>query len=70
MNTNAESTHAGHAHSDADLRLPLAQDAADAVGEQIERLDRQVRALVHERPLATVAVAIGVGFVLGRLLRG
>jgi hypothetical protein len=36
--------------------------------EQLTRLDQEVRVLVERRPLAAVAGAVLVGFLVGRLI--
>lgn len=36
--------------------------------EQLTRLDQEVRTLVERRPLAAVAGAVLVGFLVGRLI--
>ena len=36
--------------------------------EQLTRLDREVRTLVERRPLAAVAGAVLVGFLVGRVI--
>lgn len=36
--------------------------------EQLTRLDREVRTLVERRPLAAVAGAVLVGFLVGRMI--
>jgi ElaB/YqjD/DUF883 family membrane-anchored ribosome-binding protein len=50
--------------------LPVETERVDAVANQVRDLDRQARAFVQEHPIATVAAAIGIGFVIGRVLRG
>ena len=37
--------------------------------DQLEHLGNQVTQFVVERPLAAVGIAVGVGFLLGRLFR-
>lgn len=54
----------------------LAGDAQDKIGEQVERLTgrpmeswvQDARRYVQQHPLRAVAVTIGLGFVLGKLL--
>jgi ElaB/YqjD/DUF883 family membrane-anchored ribosome-binding protein len=54
----------------------LATEAQDMIGEQVERLTgrpmeswmRDVRRYVQDHPLQAVAVTIGLGFVLGKLM--
>ncbi len=48
----ADAQETGHAAFDA------AQDAAATVGETLEKA-------IHERPLATVGIALGLGFLIG-----
>ena len=50
--------------------LPVEPEQVDALANQVRDLDRQVRAFVREYPIATVAAAVGIGFVIGRVLRG
>lgn len=50
--------------------LPIEPEQVDALAEQVRDLDRQVRAFVQQHPIATVAAAVGIGFVIGRVLRG
>jgi uncharacterized protein YjbJ (UPF0337 family) len=45
-----------------------AKDAAAAVREQSGSLDQAIRSSVEARPLMTAAVALGVGWLLGRML--
>ena len=54
----------------------LASEAQDVIGEQVERLTgrpmdswmRDARRYVQDHPLQAVAVTIGLGFVLGKLM--
>ena len=54
----------------------LASEAQDMIGEQVERLTgrpmdtwmRDARRYVQDHPLQAVAVTIGLGFVLGKLM--
>ena len=54
----------------------LATDAQDAIGEQVERLTGRpmeswmgdARRYVQDHPLQAVAITIGLGFVLGKIL--
>lgn len=41
---------------------------ANDLEERARQADRRVRAAVEERPLVALAVALGTGFVLGRLI--
>lgn len=50
--------------------FPVQPDRADALAEQVRDMDRKTRAFVSEYPVLSVAVALGVGFVVGRVLRG
>jgi len=50
--------------------LPIEPEQVDALAEQVRDLDRQVRTFVQQHPIATVAAAVGIGFVIGRVLRG
>jgi ElaB/YqjD/DUF883 family membrane-anchored ribosome-binding protein len=56
----------GNGESTGEERLlPRAEQLQDLAGQ----LDSWLRTFVRERPFATVAAAVGAGFVLGRLLR-
>lgn len=44
-------------------------EASAPFGDQLENLGNQVTQFVVERPLAAVGIALGVGFLLGRLFR-
>jgi len=54
----------------------LASDAQEMIGDQVERLTgrpveswlRDARRYVQEHPLQAVALTIGLGFVLGKIL--
>ena len=54
----------------------LASEAQDVIGEQVERLTgrpmdswmRDARRYVQDHPLQAVAMTIGLGFVLGKLM--
>ena len=50
--------------------LPVEAERVDAVANQVRDLDRQARAFIQEHPVATVAAAVALGFVIGRVLRG
>lgn len=50
--------------------LPIEAEQVDQLANQVRDLDRQVRVFVQEHPIATVAAAVGIGFVIGRVLRG
>ena len=46
-----------------------AKDAAIAqVKEVVRELDKRTRSFVHDHPTAAVLGAVGIGFVVGRLL--
>jgi uncharacterized protein YjbJ (UPF0337 family) len=45
-----------------------AEDAAAAVREQASGLEQTIRTSMNERPLMTVAVALGVGWLVGRMM--
>jgi ElaB/YqjD/DUF883 family membrane-anchored ribosome-binding protein len=36
--------------------------------ERLSEVDKQVRALLTEHPIAALACAVGIGFIVGRLL--
>ena len=54
----------------------LATDAQDAIGEQVERFTGRpveswlgdARRYVQDHPLQAIAITIGLGFVLGKIL--
>jgi len=50
--------------------LPVEEAQVDALANQVRTLDRQFRTFVQDYPVATVAAAVGIGFVIGRVLRG
>lgn len=41
----------------------------DAVRAELSALDQRIRRAARTQPLTVIAVALGAGFVLGRLLR-
>jgi ElaB/YqjD/DUF883 family membrane-anchored ribosome-binding protein len=47
-----------------------AQDFASDAGDQMGSFLEQARRFVQDRPLQAIALTIGVGFVLGKLLGG
>jgi ElaB/YqjD/DUF883 family membrane-anchored ribosome-binding protein len=49
--------------------LPMDPEQIDALAERVRELDLRARAFVREHPTATVASAVAIGFVIGRLLR-
>jgi ElaB/YqjD/DUF883 family membrane-anchored ribosome-binding protein len=50
------------------VALPHAlQQQGEKLREQLESFDERVRAFVHERPIAAVAVAALCGFVIARI---
>lgn len=55
---------------DAALRfLPVDPEQIDAVADRVRELDQRARLFVRQYPTATVAGAVAIGFVIGRLLR-
>jgi len=50
-----------------ELRARVRQ-AVRRVQDGLERTDYRIRTLVNERPLTAVAVAIGLGYVAGRVV--
>jgi ElaB/YqjD/DUF883 family membrane-anchored ribosome-binding protein len=42
----------------------------DEVTERARHYSRQARRFVHDRPLQAVALSIGLGFVVGKILAG
>ncbi len=41
----------------------------EQLGDEMDSLDRQLRRVVQDRPLAVLGVAVLTGYVLARLLR-
>jgi ElaB/YqjD/DUF883 family membrane-anchored ribosome-binding protein len=66
----------GHAQEMADRAGTYVQERARDMGEQVERLTgrsmeswtRDARRFVQQHPLQAVALTIGLGFVLGKIL--
>lgn len=65
------------AHSAVDKAANVTVQAAEALsqkGEQLrnaeQRCMEQCRNYIHERPFASLGLAIGAGFLLSRLLNG
>ena len=46
-----------------------AADAAEAVGEGVNRADDFLRDMIEQRPYTTAAVALAIGFLIGRFGR-
>lgn len=67
----AERVEAGlhHATDTVAAGAHHASDTADAVGDRAEALLAQVRDYVREKPVQSVAIALGAGWLLARLLR-
>ena len=49
-----------------ELKLRM-KAAARSVQDRIERADERIRTFVNERPLTALAVALGLGYVAGRI---
>jgi len=66
----------GHAQEMTDRAGAYVQERARDMGEQVERLTgrsmeswtRDARRFVQQHPLQAVALTIGLGFVLGKIL--
>lgn len=65
------------AHEAVDKAANAANQAADALGkkgEQLKNAEQQLvencRGYIHENPVASLGIAVGVGFLLSRLLSG
>lgn len=56
----------GHSWPDRLVSYPAV--AVDNARETATDLERQLRALVHERPVVSVLTAAGIGYFLARLL--
>ena len=53
----------------ADAAAPTDLDRAEKWAvERLSAVDKQVRAVLTEHPIAALACAVGIGFVVGRLL--
>ena len=58
-----------HAEEAAELVQQKIREARVAVEDTSGRIEEVVRSSVEARPLMTVAVALGAGWILGRMLR-
>jgi len=47
---------------------PIAAFAARSGGDELARLNGQVKTFVAERPLLAVLMALGAGYVVGRII--
>ena len=56
-------------HESAAHRLDQARDAADAVRQRYDDGLKSCAVKIAERPFVSVLAALGVGWVLGRLMR-
>jgi ElaB/YqjD/DUF883 family membrane-anchored ribosome-binding protein len=56
------------ARRDAERLATEVQDRLEGVRGYAEDAGEWVREFARERPMAAIAVAVGVGFVLGRML--
>lgn len=55
-------------HSEeTDLRQKL-RSGVQRVQDELQRADTQIRGFVNKRPLTAVAIALGVGFLFGKLI--
>jgi ElaB/YqjD/DUF883 family membrane-anchored ribosome-binding protein len=59
----------GNGHDRGETFAEQMQQAQSAAREQLEMFDRTFRDLVAAQPLAAMGVALGLGFLVGRLLR-
>lgn len=50
--------------------LPIEPEQIDAAVDQVRQVDSRIRTFARENPVTTVAIAVGVGFLIGRVLRG
>lgn len=63
---------AGAAHKASDKAARVGERSREVYDETIERADvwlAQVRDYVREKPVQSVAIALGAGWLLGRILR-
>ncbi|KZC16660.1 hypothetical protein RHOFW510R12_18690 [Rhodanobacter sp. FW510-R12] len=63
---------AGAAHKASDKAAQVGERSREVYDETIDRADawlEQVRDYVREKPVQSVAIAIGAGWLLGRILR-
>jgi ElaB/YqjD/DUF883 family membrane-anchored ribosome-binding protein len=65
------------AHEAVDKAANATSQAADAIGqkgEQLKNAEQQFvedcRGYIHENPVASLAIAVGAGFLLSRLMSG
>jgi ElaB/YqjD/DUF883 family membrane-anchored ribosome-binding protein len=65
------------AHEAVDRAADATSQAADAIGkrgEQLKNAEQQFvencRGYIHENPVASLGIAVGVGFILSRLMSG
>lgn len=76
INETVEQLRSG-AHSAVDKAANVTVQAAEALGQKSEQLRNaeqqymeQCRNYIHERPFASLGLAVGAGFLLSRLLNG
>jgi ElaB/YqjD/DUF883 family membrane-anchored ribosome-binding protein len=65
---NGGSGVAARARQDAERLATDMQDRLEGVREYAEDAGAWVRGFARERPVAAIAIAVGLGFVLGRML--
>lgn len=46
-----------------------AQEAQDEVRDALHEVDRRVRGFVSDQPLLAMGIAVGAGYLIGRLAR-
>ncbi len=47
---------------------PLDKERLEALEERTHELNLRARAIIRENPVAVVAAAVGIGFLVGRML--
>ncbi|MGD9763136.1 MAG: hypothetical protein AB7V27_05455 [Candidatus Binatia bacterium] len=59
----------GDLQSASESVLHSLEPRLDALRSELADTDRRVRELVRERPFVALALAVGTGFLMGRILR-